>query len=106
MVGNDENDRMFGEGGNDLVKGNAHDDLVEGNQDGDWLEGNDDEDDLIGGSSFPDQPDTGDVLWGGHGADVLAGDNTCLVRQAAGVPFNPSLVRAARHAGARPRSTT
>ena len=90
MVGNDENDRMFGEGGNDLVKGNANDDLVEGNQDGDWLEGNDDEDDLIGGSSFPDLPDTGDVLWGGDGADVLAGDNTCLVRQAAGVPFNPT----------------
>ena len=88
MVGNDENDRMFGEGGTDLVKGNANDDLVEGNQDGDWLEGNDDEDDLIGGSSFPDLPDTGDILWGGHGADVLAGDNTCLVRQAAGVPFN------------------
>ena len=81
---------MFGEGGNDLLKGNAHDDLVEGNQDGDWLEGNDDEDDLVGGSSFPDQPDTGDVLWGGQGADVLAGDNTCLVRQAAGVPFNPT----------------
>ena len=90
MVGNDENDRMFGEGGTDLVKGNAHDDLVEGNQDGDWLEGNDDEDDLVGGSSFPDQPDTGDILWGGQGADVLAGDNTCLVRQATGVPFNPT----------------
>ncbi len=90
MVGNDENDRMFGEGGNDLVKGNDHDDLVEGNQDGDWLEGNNDEDDLVGGSSFPDQPDTNDVLWGGGGADVLAGDNACVVRQATGVAFEPS----------------
>ena len=44
----------------------------------------------IGGSSFPDQPDTGDVLWGGQGADVLAGDNTCLVRKATGVPFDPT----------------
>ncbi|KQZ07562.1 hypothetical protein ASD23_17165 [Agromyces sp. Root1464] len=90
MLGNDENDRMFGEGGNDLVQGNAHDDLVEGDQDGDWLEGNGDEDDLIGGSSFPDQPDTGDVLWGGGGADVLTGDNACIVRDVPGVDFDPS----------------
>ncbi|MBM7831219.1 Ca2+-binding RTX toxin-like protein [Agromyces cerinus] len=90
MLGNDENDRMFGEGGNDLVQGNAHDDLVEGDQDGDWLEGNDDEDDLIGGSSFPDQPDSGDVLWGGGGADVATGDNACIVRDVPGVEFDPS----------------
>lgn len=90
MAGNDENDRIFGEGGNDLAKGNADDDLVEGNQDGDWLEGNADEDDVIGGSSFPDQPDTGDVLWGGGGADVLAGDNACVVRDVPGVDFDPS----------------
>ncbi|MFE6967517.1 calcium-binding protein [Agromyces sp. NPDC057679] len=90
MLGNDENDRMFGEGGNDLVQGNAHDDLVEGDQDGDWLEGNGDEDDLVGGSSFPDQPDGGDVLWGGGGADVLAGDNACIVRDVPGIEFAPS----------------
>lgn len=90
MLGNDENDRMFGEGGNDLVQGNAHDDLVEGDQDADWLEGNGDEDDLIGGSSFPDQPDSGDVLWGGGGADVVAGDNACIVRDVPGVEFDPS----------------
>ena len=90
MVGNDENDRMFGEGGNDLVKGNANDDHVEGNQGGDWLEGNDHEDDLIGGSSFPDQPDAGDVLWGGAGSDVEAGDNACVVRNVPGVTFAPS----------------
>ncbi|HEX5993722.1 MAG TPA: hypothetical protein VFY84_01135, partial [Jiangellales bacterium] len=90
MLGNDENDRMFGEGGTDLVKGNEHDDLVEGNQDGDWLEGNNHEDDLIGGSSFPDQPDTGDVLWGGGGADLLTGDNACVVRKVSGVIFAPS----------------
>ncbi|MEF3404432.1 calcium-binding protein [Agromyces sp. CCNWLW203] len=90
MVGNDENDRMFGEGGNDLVQGNAHDDLVEGDQDGDWLEGNGDEDDLLGGSSFPDQPDAGDMLWGGGGADVLAGDNACIVRDVPGIDFDPS----------------
>ncbi|HEY1105899.1 MAG TPA: hypothetical protein VGE78_07095, partial [Agromyces sp.] len=89
MAGNDANDRMFGEGGNDRAKGNADDDHVEGNQDGDWLEGNADEDDLIGGSSFPDQPDTGDVLWGGGDADVLAGDNACIVRDVPGVEFAP-----------------
>ncbi|WP_137843520.1 calcium-binding protein [Microbacterium sp. 2FI] len=89
MVGNGDPDRMFGEGGNDLVKGNAGDDLVEGNQGGDWLEGNGNEDDLIGGSSFPDQRDSGDVLWGGGGADVLAGDNACIVRDVPGVDFEP-----------------
>ncbi|WP_022890574.1 calcium-binding protein [Agromyces italicus] len=90
MRGNHENDRMFGEGGNDRVKGDADDDLVEGDQDGDWLEGNADEDDVIGGSSFPDQPDSGDVLWGGGGADVLAGDNACIVRDVPGVDFEPA----------------
>ncbi|WP_350349538.1 hypothetical protein ABIQ69_06395 [Agromyces sp. G08B096] len=90
MHGNASNDRMFGEGGGDRVKGNGADDLVEGNQDGDWLEGNAAEDDLIGGSSFPDQPDTGDVLWGGGGADVIAGDNACIVRDVPGVAFEPA----------------
>lgn len=90
MLGNDENDRMFGEGGSDLVQGNAHDDLVEGDQDGDWLEGNGQEDDLIGGSSLPDLPDAGDVLWGGGGADVIAGDNACIVRDVPGIAFDPS----------------
>ena len=90
MLGNAEPDRMFGEGGNDRLKGKAGDDHAEGNQGGDWLEGNGDEDDLIGGSSFPDQRDTGDVLWGGGGADVLAGDNACIVRKVPGVTFAPA----------------
>lgn len=90
MRGNGGDDRMFGQGGTDLVQGNADDDLVEGNQDGDWAEGNGGADDLVGGSSFPDQPDAGDALWGGGGADVIAGDNACIVRNLPGVAFSPT----------------
>ena len=90
MSGNAGDDRMFGEGGNDRMRGNAQQDLVEGNQDSDWLEGNGDEDDLIGGSSAPNQRDTGDILHGGADADVLAGDNACVVRDVDGVEFTPA----------------
>jgi Ca2+-binding RTX toxin-like protein len=99
MQGNDGSDRMFGEGGSDLAQGNAADDLIEGNQDPDWLEGNDGEDDIVGGSSFLasaggamlpgsgadlGDPDAGDVIYGGSGADVLAGDNAIVVRKTTG----------------------
>jgi hypothetical protein len=81
------------------VQGNADDDFIEGNQDGDWLEGNEGEDDIIGGSSFlasdgglalagagPDlgDPDGADAIFGGGGADVIAGDNARIIRSTEG----------------------
>jgi Ca2+-binding RTX toxin-like protein len=90
MLGNAGSDRMFGEGGDDTMKGNANDDLMEGNQGRDWLEGNDGEDDLVGGSSFEHgaagvgDPDAGDFLHGGAGADLVVGDNAVIARTPAG----------------------
>ena len=74
IEGNDERDRLYGEGGADYMKGNDSDDFAE-EPNADRLEGNDGEDDLIGGSSFTSSPgvgdpDAGDQLAGG-GADVL-----------------------------------
>ena len=99
MVGNSGSDRMFGEGGPDSVKGNDDDDLIEGNQGSDWLEGNNGEDDVVGGSSFLASAggfalvgagaDLGDLdeidaIFGGAGADVLAGDNAVIIRKTTG----------------------
>jgi Ca2+-binding RTX toxin-like protein len=99
LQGNAGSDRMHGEGDADLVQGNDGDDLIEGNQGADWLEGNAGEDDIIGGSSLlasagglPDgdpgddpadlgDPDVGDAIFGGAGADVIAGDNAVVVRK-------------------------
>ncbi|MEO6651208.1 MAG: hypothetical protein ABIP17_00950 [Ilumatobacteraceae bacterium] len=96
MQGNDGSDRMFGEGGADLVKGGNGDDLIQGNQAGDWLEGNAGEDDIIGGSEFLasaggpalagagsdlGDPDGGDSIFGGAGADVITGDNAVVIRK-------------------------
>jgi Ca2+-binding RTX toxin-like protein len=89
IEGNDESDRLYGQGGDDYLKGNDADDFAEGNQGGDRLEGNDGEDDLIGGSSFTvsagvGDPDGGDQLAGGAGADVLRGDNAVITRATTG----------------------
>ena len=77
----------------------ANDDLIEGNQGNDWLEGNDGEDDIVGGSSALGlrgrtspvvtgadlgDPDGTDAVFGGGGADVLAGDNAVVIRKTAG----------------------
>ena len=89
IEGNDERDRLYGEGGADYMKGNDSDDFAEGNQNADRLEGNDGEDDLIGGSSFASSPgvgdpDAGDQLAGGANADVLLGDNAAITRATTG----------------------
>lgn len=93
MFGNDGSDRMYGEGGADRMKGNANDDYLEGNQGADWVEGNGEEDDVIGGSSFSlaadakhGDPDAADFLHGGGGADVVAGDNAVISRNATRIP--------------------
>jgi Ca2+-binding RTX toxin-like protein len=80
IQGNDQNDRIQGEGGNDCTKGNAQQDYLEGNQGSDWVEGNNDQDDLIGGSAVDAQPDDGDFLHGGAAADVITGDNALVTR--------------------------
>lgn len=89
IVGNDGSDRAYGEGGQDCIKGNANDDFLEGNQDVDCIEGNDGEDDIVGGSSTEvggspgvGDPDSGDFLHGGAGADVIAADNATIARSA------------------------
>lgn len=96
IQGNDGSDRMFGESGNDLAQGGDGDDLIQGNQAGDWLEGNAGEDDIIGGSEFLasvgglalagagsdlGDPDGGDSIFGGSGADVITGDNAIVIRK-------------------------
>jgi Ca2+-binding RTX toxin-like protein len=105
MVGNNGSDRMFGEGGGDSVKGNGNDDLIEGNQGSDWLEGNNGEDDIVGGSSFLassgglalagagadlGDPDEVDAIFGGDGADVLAGDNAVVIRKTGATTATPT----------------
>lgn len=84
MLGNDHDDRMYGQGSADVLKGNDHDDFVQGNQDDDLIEGNDGEDDLIGGSEFTNSPtgdpDGADAIHGGDDADVLLGDNGVITR--------------------------
>ena len=89
IEGNDDSDRLYGQGGDDYLKGNDADDFAEGNQGGDRLEGNDGEDDLIGGSSFTvatgvGDPDGSDQLAGGAGADALLGDNATITRATTG----------------------
>ncbi|MBW3668521.1 MAG: hypothetical protein KY443_04835 [Actinobacteria bacterium] len=93
IVGNDGSDRAYGEGGQDCIKGNANDDFLEGNQDVDCIEGNDGEDDIIGGSSTEvggspgvGDPDSGDFLHGGAGADAIAADNATIARSALADP--------------------
>src|SRR5690606_3412437 len=56
----------------------------------DWIEGNAGDDDLIGGSSIvkdgtsgdraQGQSDTGDVVLGGAGDDLITGDNAVVTR--------------------------
>jgi Ca2+-binding RTX toxin-like protein len=80
VLGNDANDRLYGESDTDTVKGNNDQDYAEGNQGQDWVEGNNDQDDLIGGSAVAGQPDDGDYIHGGAAADVLTGDNAVIRR--------------------------
>ncbi|WP_432944824.1 calcium-binding protein [Kribbella sp. CA-253562] len=93
MSGGDGQDVLYGQGGEDRAKGDGDDDYVEGGQASDWVEGDLADDDLVGGSSTPlsgtgadtaGQPDTADVIFGGPGDDVVAGDNGRVLRPAAG----------------------
>ncbi len=86
-------DALFGQSGDDVLRGGDDDDALEGGAGSDELYGDDDDDTLVGGGSAVDGrivptrlgdglPDAGDLLVGGDGDDVLAGDNARLVRQA------------------------
>lgn len=86
LVGGDDADRIYGGLANDTIYGGAGDDEVEGNPGADHAWGEAGDDDVIGGSSqlatSPEtgRPDTGDVLDGGTGQDVIAGDNAVVAR--------------------------
>ncbi|HEX7222295.1 MAG TPA: calcium-binding protein, partial [Candidatus Limnocylindrales bacterium] len=97
IQGNEENDDVYAGGGGDLVHGDLGDDYVEGNGGGDGdadadttpdpaigLYGDTGHDDLIGGTSQGSGgvADGADDVWGGSGADVIAGDNATITRGA------------------------
>ena len=77
-------------GGDDVIYGGAGDDILLGQQGDDVLFGGDGDDDLIGGHNVSGGIDevvplsaagANDVLDGGTGVDVLAGDNAEIWRQ-------------------------
>lgn len=86
-------DWLFGQNGDDDLRGDAGVDVLEGSAGADRLAGGPDDDVLTGGSSSSDgvispertgrgQLDAFDVMSGGGGNDVLAGDNARLDRAA------------------------
>ena len=85
IYGGDGDDTAFGGLGDDQVNGNSQDDHLEGNNGSDTVHGNDGEDAIAGGSfqeasAGVGRPDTGDVLFGDAGADLVTGDNAVLER--------------------------
>jgi Ca2+-binding RTX toxin-like protein len=80
LYGDAGRDVLYGQGGNDVIHGGAGDDYAEGNAGGDQIFGDDGNDDLVGGSKEANRLDTGDVISGGAGFDVIAGDNAVLAR--------------------------
>lgn len=87
MNGNDGDDRMFGQFGRDTMGGDAGDDYMEGNHGADTMEGATGQDDMIGGTSAAGKSDendpvegVGDLMTGGTGHDVMAGDNAKITR--------------------------
>ncbi len=81
--GGDGDDTAYGGLGADLVNGNGDNDHLEGNNGSDVVHGNDGEDAIAGGSfeqasAGVGRPDTGDVLFGDAGPDLMTGDNAVL----------------------------
>ena len=62
-------------GGNDTVNGDEDADVLQGNAGRDTVDGGLGDDDVLGGSDAAGRLDTGDVLRGSDGVDVLLGDN-------------------------------
>ncbi|HEX5541494.1 MAG TPA: calcium-binding protein [Micromonospora sp.] len=80
ISGGDGDDIVYGGLGDDEIHGDAGDDHLEGNNGADVVYGDGGSDEIIGGSSQEaspgvGRPDTGDRLFGGDGADLIAGDN-------------------------------
>ena len=90
LSGGDDADRAYGGLGDDTVLAGTGDDVVEGNPGTDSISGEAGDDDLVGGSSQlesggfsgsePGRPDSGDVIDGGDGQDVITGDNAVVTR--------------------------
>jgi Ca2+-binding RTX toxin-like protein len=89
VTGDDGDDVAFGQGGNDRIKGGEGDDHLEGGQGTDFVEGDAGDDDIVGGTSVALSGsgdaaqgllDGADVLFGGNGDDLIAGDNASLLR--------------------------
>ncbi len=78
-------DTAFGGIGDDEVHGDDGDDHLEGGNGADRVYGEAGEDELVGGGSGP-YPDAGDMLFGGDGPDVIAGDNAILSTSGAATP--------------------
>ncbi len=81
--GGDGDDTAYGGLGSDQVNGDGDNDHLEGNNAADVVHGNDGEDAIAGGSFQQatvgvGRPDTGDVLFGDAGPDLIAGDNAVL----------------------------
>ncbi|MDX6254344.1 MAG: hypothetical protein QOJ11_678 [Frankiales bacterium] len=100
VTGDAGSDVVLGQSGNDRILGGADGDYAEGGPGRDWIQGDGGDDDLVGGSSTllgadsgvttQGQPDTGDVIFGGTGDDLVTGDNAVVSR--AGT-VNPLTVR-------------
>ncbi len=71
LVGNEQNESMFGLGGNDRIEGRIGNDFIDGGAGDDKLFGGQDNDTVIGGagSDIINGGDGDDVLWG-HGPSV------------------------------------
>ncbi len=107
ILGGAGDDAAFGQGGADSIAAGDGADLAVGGRDADTIAGDGGRDDLIGGdvtrptSKVPGalnlfgaydrqgQPDAGDTITGGAGADILLGDNGVILPPA-GAP-NPLL---------------
>ena len=101
LYGEANDDIMYGQGGDDKMHGGAGDDYMEGNADVDTMHGDEGNDDMVGGTGrinymecdttgniyYYDLPagtngrlDSGDIMHGDAGFDVMAGDNAIIVR--------------------------
>lgn len=74
IYGQDGNDTIFGSSGDDSLFGGAGDDYVVGGPGADYINGGAGNDFLTGGDGFdPNNPDEGDVIFGGLGNDSIYG---------------------------------
>ena len=76
-----QNADLQGNPDNDFIDAGAGDDVAMGQQGRDTMYGGMGDDDLIGGSNVANAQDTGDILDGGTGTDVIAGDNATVWRR-------------------------